>query len=129
LLAIMRTILRRNFLRTCCASATLTFPAREIRPASAFVVARHRDLLEVSIMKRILLISVFSLSLFGLAACGSSTSDRTLSGAGIGAGVGLAGGALVGAPLAGAAVGGAVGAGTGALTDEEDIDLGEPVWD
>ena len=79
-------------------------------------------------MKRILLVSVFSLSLIGLAACGSSTSDRTLSGAGIGAGVGLVGGALVGAPIAGAAIGGAVGAGTGALTDEDDIDLGEPVW-
>jgi osmotically inducible lipoprotein OsmB len=80
-------------------------------------------------MKRILLISVFSLSMLGLAACGSSTSDRALTGGGIGAGVGLVGGALVGAPIAGAAIGGAVGAGTGALTDEDDIDLGEPLWD
>lgn len=80
-------------------------------------------------MRRILLISVFSLSMLGLTACGSSTSDRALTGGGIGAGVGLVGGALVGAPIAGAAIGGAVGAGTGALTDEDDIDLGEPIWD
>lgn len=79
-------------------------------------------------MKRILLATTFSLSLVALAACGSSTSDRALSGGAIGAGVGLAGGALVGAPLAGAAIGGAAGAATGALTEEEDIDLGEPIW-
>jgi hypothetical protein len=76
----------------------------------------------------IALIAFLSLSLFILSACGSSKSDRALSGGGIGAGVGLVGGALVGAPLTGAAVGGAVGAGTGALTDEDDVDLGKPVW-
>ena len=74
------------------------------------------------------LIAVLALSLLTLGACGSSTSDRALSGGGIGAGVGLVGGALVGAPIAGAAIGGAVGAGTGALTDEDDIDLGKPFW-
>jgi osmotically inducible lipoprotein OsmB len=74
------------------------------------------------------LIAVLALSLLTLSACGSSTSDRALSGGGIGAGVGLVGGALVGAPLTGAAIGGAVGAGTGALTDEDDIDLGKPFW-
>ena len=79
-------------------------------------------------MKRILLISVFSLSMLGLAACGTSTADRTLSGAGIGAGAGAVGGALMGAPLAGAAIGGAVGAGVGGLTDESVINLGTPFW-
>lgn len=79
-------------------------------------------------MKRILSIFVLSLLFLGLAACGTNTSDRTLSGAGIGAGAGLVGGALVGAPLAGAAVGGAVGAGAGALTDENVINLGTPFW-
>jgi len=63
-----------------------------------------------------------------LSACGHSTSDRALSGAGIGAGVGLVGGALVGSPLAGAAIGGAVGAGTGALTTSNQINLGKPIW-
>jgi hypothetical protein len=35
---------------------------------------------------------------------------------------------MVGAPVEGAVIGGAVGAATGALTDENDIDLGEPIW-
>lgn len=64
-----------------------------------------------------------------LAACGHSTSDRALSGGGIGAGVGAVGGALAGAnPVTGAVIGGAVGAATGALTDERDVDLGKPAW-
>lgn len=79
-------------------------------------------------MKRTALATTLSLSLLVLSACGSSTSDRALSGGGIGAGVGLVGGALVGAPLQGAVIGGAVGAGAGALTDRNDIDLGNPVW-
>ncbi|MBP7063152.1 MAG: hypothetical protein KBB36_03245 [Ferrovibrio sp.] len=67
-------------------------------------------------------------SLLGLSACGDSKGDRAISGGGIGAAVGLVGGALVGAPLEGAVIGGAVGAGTGALTDEDQINLGDPAW-
>lgn len=63
-----------------------------------------------------------------LAACGSSTQDRAISGAGIGAGVGAVGGLLVGAPLKGAAIGAAVGAGAGAVTKEDQINLGKPAW-
>ena len=64
-----------------------------------------------------------------LAACGTTTSDRALSGGAIGAGAGALGGAaLGGSPLTGALLGGAAGAGTGALTDSRDIDLGRPVW-
>ena len=64
-----------------------------------------------------------------LAACGQSTGDRALSGAGIGAGVGAVGTAIVGGnPLAGAAIGGAVGAAGGALTKKKDVDLGKPIW-
>lgn len=64
-----------------------------------------------------------------LAACGSSTSDRALSGAGIGAGVGAAAGAVTGgSPVTGAILGGAAGAAGGALTDEDDVNLGKPVW-
>jgi len=51
-----------------------------------------------------------------LAACGTTTSDRALSGAAIGAGAGAVGGALLGFPVAGAAVGAAAGAGVGAAT-------------
>jgi osmotically inducible lipoprotein OsmB len=51
-----------------------------------------------------------------LAGCGSSTTDRALSGAGIGAGVGAIGGALIGIPVAGAAIGAAAGTGVGIAT-------------
>lgn len=64
-----------------------------------------------------------------LAACGSSTGDRALSGAGIGAGVGAVGGAVVGGdPVDGALIGGAVGAAAGGLTKKSDINLGKPIW-
>lgn len=79
-------------------------------------------------MKRITLAAIYFLSVLALSACGSSKTDRALSGGAIGAGVGAVGGALLGSPATGAAVGGAVGAGTGALTDEEEIDLGDPAW-
>lgn len=58
-----------------------------------------------------------------LAACGTTNSQRGLSGAALGAGVGLLGGPI------GVVAGAALGAGTGILTDEDDIYLGEPVWD
>ena len=67
-------------------------------------------------------------ALLGVAACGSSTSDRAISGAGIGAGAGAAAGLLVGDPVTGALIGGALGGATGALTDEKKINLGKPVW-
>jgi osmotically inducible lipoprotein OsmB len=64
-----------------------------------------------------------------LAACGSSTSDRAISGGAIGAGAGAALGAVTGtSALGGAALGGAAGAATGALTDEHNVDLGKPIW-
>ncbi|QPH55143.1 hypothetical protein [Pontivivens ytuae] len=56
-----------------------------------------------------------------LAACGSSTGDRGLSGGAIGLGTGV----LVGAAAAPAIV---VGAAAGALTDSSQINLGRPVW-
>lgn len=79
-------------------------------------------------MNRMTLISIAALLALGLSACGTSRSDRALSGAGIGAGVGAAGGALTGHPLGGAAVGGAAGAATGALTSPNQMDLGRPAW-
>jgi len=64
-----------------------------------------------------------------LAACGESTGDRALSGGAIGAGVGALGGTILAAdPITGALVGGAVGAAAGGLTNENDVDLGKPVW-
>jgi hypothetical protein len=79
-------------------------------------------------MTRITLTAVFLVSLLALGACGSSTGDRAISGGGIGAGVGALGGLMVGAPLEGALIGGAVGAGTGALTNNNQVNLGKPIW-
>lgn len=65
-----------------------------------------------------------------LSACGSSTGDRGLSGAGIGAGAGAVVGAVTGLTVVeGALIGAAAGGLTGVLTDEDDIDLGKPLWD
>ncbi|WP_299395579.1 YMGG-like glycine zipper-containing protein [Pelagibius sp.] len=64
-----------------------------------------------------------------LSACGSSTGDRGLSGAGIGAGAGAVVGAVTGLTIVeGALIGAAAGGLTGALTDEDTIDLGDPFW-
>lgn len=64
-----------------------------------------------------------------LSACGTSKTDRALSGGAIGAGVGAVGSSLAGGSAGtGALIGGAVGAGTGALTDKDDVNLGKPVW-
>jgi len=77
-------------------------------------------------LKRIVM--VLTVPLLGLAACGETTGDRAMSGAGIGAGVGLLGGALAGSPLTGALVGGVLGAGAGVLTSPGQVDLGRPAW-
>ena len=64
-----------------------------------------------------------------LAACGSSTTDRALSGGGIGAAAGAGTAAVTGgSPITGGLLGGAAGAAAGALTDEDDINLGDPFW-
>jgi hypothetical protein len=66
----------------------------------------------------------------GLAACGSSTGDRALTGGAIGAAGGAAVGAVTGgSAVTGAILGGAAGAATGAVTDEDDIDLGDPIYE
>src|SRR3546814_4301443 len=62
---------------------------------------------------------------FLLSACGSSTGDRGLSGAGIGAAAGTAVGVVTGLSIVeGALIGAAAGGLTGALTDEDTIELG-----
>ncbi|HEY9538168.1 MAG TPA: YMGG-like glycine zipper-containing protein [Kiloniellaceae bacterium] len=67
---------------------------------------------------------------FLLSACGSSTGDRGLSGAGIGAAAGTAVGVVTGLSIVeGALIGAAAGGLTGALTDEDTIDLGKPWWE
>lgn len=71
-------------------------------------------------MKRI----VAGLAVLALAgACGTTTSERGLSGAALGAGFGAIGGGV--GVLAGALIGG----GIGVLTDADTINLGKPIWD
>ncbi len=79
-------------------------------------------------MKRITVAAFLVISLVTIGACGNTTGDRAMSGAGIGAGVGAVGGLLLGAPIEGALIGGAVGAGAGALTNKDQINLGRPIW-
>ena len=79
-------------------------------------------------MKRTILSIALLLSAASLTACGTSTSDRAISGGGIGAVVGAGAGLMVGAPVEGALIGGAVGAGTGALVSDSKVDLGKPIW-
>ncbi|WP_431303243.1 LptM family lipoprotein [Sediminicoccus sp. BL-A-41-H5] len=65
----------------------------------------------------------------GLAACGQTTGDRALSGAGLGAAAGAGVGALTGTSVVGgAALGAAAGGATGALTSPNTVNLGRPAW-
>lgn len=76
-----------------------------------------------------LFVSLAALSVLALAACGTTPTDRALSGAAIGAGTGAAAGALTGGSVvAGTLIGGAAGAAAGGLTDSRDFDLGRPLW-
>lgn len=64
-----------------------------------------------------------------VSACGTSTGDRAVSGAGIGAAVGTIIGAVTGLSLLqGALIGAAAGGLTGGLTSSDVINLGDPVW-
>lgn len=64
-----------------------------------------------------------------VSACGTSTSDRALSGGAIGAGTGAVVGGLTGGSVGGGALlGGAIGAAGGALTDPNKVNMGKPVW-
>ena len=65
-----------------------------------------------------------------LAACGTTPEERTITGAGLGA----AGGAIIGAVtgltvLQAALIGTGVGGATGLLTDEDTLNLGQPIWE
>ena len=81
-------------------------------------------------IKHTAILTIFTGALaLALAGCGQTTTDRALSGGAIGAGTGAAAGALTGGSiLGGALIGGGAGAAAGGLTDQEDLDLGEPLW-
>lgn len=65
-----------------------------------------------------------------LAACGTTTPERTTGGAAAGAATGAGIGALGGpvGVLAGAGIGAGVGAATGAMTEPSTLNLGQPPW-
>jgi osmotically inducible lipoprotein OsmB len=63
-----------------------------------------------------------------LAACGTTTTDRAVSGGLLGAGAGAAVGSLSGNAGSGAVIGGVAGAAAGALTSPDQVNLGDPVW-
>ena len=63
-----------------------------------------------------------------LAACGTTGSDRAVSGGAIGAAGGAVIGAMTGGPLTGALIGGAAGIAAGALSDPCKVNLGNPYW-
>lgn len=81
---------------------------------------------------RNLVISCLVVSAVAVAGCGSSREpgDRAAGGAAVGAAGGAAVGALFGGvgAIPGALIGAAAGGTTGAVTDEKQVDLGEPVW-
>lgn len=80
-------------------------------------------------MKRFTSLLLATVAALAISACGQSQTDRALSGGGIGAGTGAVGSAVLGGdPVTGAVIGGAVGAAAGGLTDQDDLDLGRPVW-
>lgn len=76
--------------------------------------------------RKILIAALLVVTALATTACGDTKGKRALSGAGIGAAAGGIGAAALGGnPWTGAAVGGVVGGATGALTDKNDINLGD----
>ncbi|HKK30831.1 MAG TPA: hypothetical protein VKA18_10610 [Alphaproteobacteria bacterium] len=80
--------------------------------------------------KNVLVLATIIAPVLGLGACGQTTGERAATGGGLGAATGAAGAAVTGgSPLGGALLGGAAGAAAGGLTEDEDLDLGDPVWE
>ena len=71
--------------------------------------------------------TLVSLSLV-LSACGTTQSDRALSGGLLGAGTGAVIGSVTGSAVNGAIFGGLGGAALGALSSPRVLNLGKPLW-
>jgi osmotically inducible lipoprotein OsmB len=69
-----------------------------------------------------------ALSMMALSGCGTTTSDRAISGGLLGAGAGAAIGSVTGSAGKGAVIGGVAGAAAGAVTRPDQVNLGTPVW-
>ena len=80
-------------------------------------------------MNKTLIVSVVVALSSSIAACGTSPTDRAISGAALGAGTGALGAAILDTNIGGGALlGGALGAGAGYLTDPTYFNLGAPPW-
>lgn len=81
-------------------------------------------------MKRNTSLAAIALVLPLLAACGTTTEDRSLGGAALGASFGGLLGIALGpvGVLPGAALGAVAGSTTGAFTEPEQVNYGRPVW-
>jgi hypothetical protein len=81
-------------------------------------------------VKRHTSLAAIALILPLLAACGTTTEDRSLGGAALGASFGALLGIGLGpiGVLPGAALGAVAGSTTGAFTDPEQVNYGVPVW-
>ena len=84
-------------------------------------------MIRVNCCKPKTLVSVLALTVL-VAACGTTQSDRALSGGLLGAGTGAIIGSVTGSAGNGALIGGLGGAALGALTSSRDINLGTPIW-
>lgn len=70
-----------------------------------------------------------ALSMLSLTACGYTSQDRVLSGAGLGAATGAVTSAVVGGSVGtGILLGTAAGAIAGGVTNSEDVNFGRPLW-
>jgi uncharacterized membrane protein len=63
-----------------------------------------------------------------IAACGTTTTDRAVSGGAMGALGGAAIGSMTGSAGTGLVIGAVAGAAAGALTDPCKVSFGDPVW-
>jgi hypothetical protein len=80
-------------------------------------------------MHKRMLMSATILAALTLGACGTTPTERGLTGAGIGAATGaVIGGVTGGDAGTGAVIGGVVGGVVGATTTKDDIDIGDPPW-
>jgi osmotically inducible lipoprotein OsmB len=82
-------------------------------------------------MKKHGLVLAFAIVAVALSGCGTSKVDRTASGAGIGAGTGALAGLAFGGvgAIPGALIGAGIGGATGAVTNKDQVYLGQAVWD
>lgn len=78
-------------------------------------------------MLKQILMAASILAALSVAACGTTPTERGLTGAGIGAATGAVIGGVTGGST-GAVVGGVVGGVVGAVTTKDDIDIGDPPW-